>query len=90
MLPTVNHHLYVTKDNTNTIAFTNRSISNAEQNNVHNSESSALVPGHPKESDLLILQYTLGNSQCQESYQTGLSNPFHNTNEEHRLRVTSV
>ena len=82
---TVNHFLNATKDNTNMIAFVNRSISNAEQNNVHNSVSIALMPSHPQDSDTTILRCTLGNSQYQESYQTRLSNPFHTTYKECRL-----
>ena len=55
MPPTVNHHLNGTKENTTTIAFANRSISNAEQNNVHNLASSGLIPSHPQDSDTPIL-----------------------------------
>ena len=71
------------------ITFVNRSASKADQHNVHNSTSSGLMPSHQQDSDLLILQCTLSNSQYQESYQTGLSNPFHNTYEEHRLQAAS-
>ena len=41
-------------------------------------------------SHTLILQCTLSNGKCQESGQTGLSNPFYNTYEECRLWASSV
>ena len=43
---TVNHSLDAAKDNTNTITFVNRGISNSEQNNVYNSVSCALMSSH--------------------------------------------
>ena len=85
MSQTVNHHLNVAKENITLIAFANRSMPNAEQHSIHSSASSASIPSHPQYSDTPILQCTLGNSQCQESGQTGLSNPFHKAYEEHRL-----
>ena len=60
------------------------------KHSVHSSSSSASIPSHPQDSHKPILQCTLGNSQCQECGQTGLSNPLHNTYEEHRLWASSI
>ena len=87
---TVNHCLDATKDNANTNSFAIRRIPNVEQNNVHNSVSSLLMPSYQQYSDTLIVQCTLGNSQYQESYQARLSNPFHITHEECRLWAASA
>ena len=88
--PTVNHFLNVAKDNTNLTTFAVWSIPNAEQHSTHSSASSASIPSHQQDSHTPILQCTLSNSKCQASGQTGLSNLFNNTYEEHRLWASSV
>ena len=61
VLPTVNHHLDVAKDNTTLTAFAYTSIPNVKQHSVHSSASCAYVPSHPQDIDTPILQRTLGN-----------------------------